>query len=97
MPTELRRSVVRRLALFHDHRKRRLVVALEPGDVITFREERGRKRFSAPLGRVYRQVVCGGMSRPRGPNAGRSGGADEKEHHRAKAPSTAACPGPVRR
>ena len=57
MPTELRRAVVRRLALFHDHRKRRLVVALEPGDVITFREERGRKRFSAPLGRVYRQVV----------------------------------------
>ena len=57
MPTELRRVVVRKLAQCCDHRRKRLVVALEPGDVITFREERGRKRFSAPLCRVYRAVV----------------------------------------
>lgn len=57
MPTELRRVVVRKLALCCDHRRKRLVVALEPGDVITFREERSRKRFSAPLCRVYRMVV----------------------------------------
>ena len=57
MPTELRRVVVRKLAQCCDHRRKRLVVALEPGDVITFREERSRKRFSAPLCRVYRIVV----------------------------------------
>jgi hypothetical protein len=57
MPTELRRVVVRKLAQCCDHRRKRLVVALEPGDVITFREERSRKRFSAPLCRVYRAVV----------------------------------------
>ena len=57
MPTELRRVVVRKLAQCCDHRRKRLVVALEPGDVITFREERSRKRFSAPLCRVYRLVV----------------------------------------
>ncbi len=57
MPTELRRVVVRRLAQCCDHRRKRLVVALGPGDVLTFREERSRKRFSAPLCRVYRAVV----------------------------------------
>ena len=57
MPTELRRPVVRRCAEAHDHRHKRLVVALEPGDVISFREERSRKRFAAPLSRVFRQVV----------------------------------------
>ena len=57
MPTELRRAVVRKLAQCCDHRRKRLVVALEPGDVISFREERSRKRFSAPLCRVYRAVV----------------------------------------
>jgi hypothetical protein len=57
VPTELRRTVTRRLVECCDHRRKRLVVALEPGDVIVFREERSRKRFSAPLCRVYRQVV----------------------------------------
>jgi len=57
MTTELRSTVTRRCAEPHDHRKKRLVVSLEPGDVISFREERGRKTFSAPLARVYRQVL----------------------------------------
>lgn len=57
MTTELRRTVARRTAEACDHRRKRLVVSLEPGDVITFREERSRKRFSAPLCRVFRQVV----------------------------------------
>lgn len=57
MPTELRRTVVRRTAQPHDHRRKRLVVSLEPGDVIAFREERSRKRFSAPIARLFRQVV----------------------------------------
>lgn len=57
MTTELRRAVARRTAESCDHRRKRLVVLLEPGDVISFREERSRKRFSAPLCRVFRQVV----------------------------------------
>ena len=57
MPTELRKPVIRRCAEPYDHRRKRLVVALEPGDVISFREERSRKRFTAPLCRVFRQVV----------------------------------------
>ena len=57
MTTELRSTVTRRCAEPHDHRKKRLVVSLEPGDVIGFREERSRKKFIAPLARVYRQVL----------------------------------------
>lgn len=57
MPTELRRTVIRRTSEAHDHRGRKLVVALEPGDVISFREIRSKKTFSAPLAKVFRQVV----------------------------------------
>ena len=57
MVTELRRIVQRRTAEPASHRRRRLVVRLEPGDVLSFREEHGRKWFSAPLTRIYRQVV----------------------------------------
>jgi len=57
MPTELRKPVIRRCVESYDHRRKRLVVALEPGDVICFREERSRKRFTAPLTRVFRQIV----------------------------------------
>jgi hypothetical protein len=57
MPTELRRTVCRRTATPYDHRGKRLIVALEPGDVISFREERSRARFSAPINRVYQQVL----------------------------------------
>ena len=57
MTTELRRTVTRRCAEPHDHRGKRLVVSLEPGDVIGFREERSRKKHVAPLARVYRQVL----------------------------------------
>ena len=57
MTTELRRPVCRRCVEAYDHRRKKLVVRLEPGDVIGFREERSRFWFSAPLARVYRQVV----------------------------------------
>ncbi len=57
MTTELRRTVARRTAQPCDHRRKRIVVALEPGDIITFREEGSRKRFGAPLCRVFLQVV----------------------------------------
>lgn len=57
MTTELRNTVTRRCTEPYDHRKKRLVVTLEPGDVIGFREERSRKKFTTPLSRVYRQVL----------------------------------------
>lgn len=57
MTTELRRIIERRTVDPYDHRRKRLVVSLEPGDVIGFREERSRTRFSAPLARVFRQVL----------------------------------------
>ena len=57
MTTELRNTVTRRCTEPYDHRKKRLVVTLEPGDVIGFREERSRKKFTATLARVYRQVL----------------------------------------
>jgi len=57
MTTELRKTVCRRCVEPYDHRGKKLVVMIEPIDVITFREERSRKRFSAPLARVFRQVL----------------------------------------
>jgi len=57
MPTDLRKTVVRRCAEPHDYRGKRLIVALEPGDVISMREERSKKHFSAPLSKVFRQIV----------------------------------------
>ena len=57
MPTDLRKTVIRRCTEPHDHRGKRLIVALEPGDVISIREERSKKHFSAPLAKVFRQIV----------------------------------------
>lgn len=57
MTTELRRTVCRRCVDPYDHRRKKLIVSLEPGDVISFREERSRKRFLAPLARVFRQIL----------------------------------------
>lgn len=55
--TGLRKVVRRRTVEPHDYTRRRLVVMLEPGDVIGFREERCRKVFRAPISMVFRQVV----------------------------------------
>jgi len=49
--------VTRRTVEPYDHRGKRIVVALEPGDVIAFRFERERKWFRAPLARVCRHVI----------------------------------------
>ena len=50
-------KVTRRTVEPYDHKGRRLVVSLEPGDVISIREERTRSTVSAPLARVYRQML----------------------------------------
>ena len=65
MPTELRRTVARRCTEPHDHRGKRLIVSLEPGDVISFREERSKNSFSAPLAKVFRQVVRWNVESPK--------------------------------
>lgn len=55
--TDLRKAVVRRSAGPYDHRRRRVVIMLEPGDVVAMREERTRKWFRAPMNRVLRQII----------------------------------------
>ena len=54
---DLRRAVKRRTVEPVPAARRRLIVALMPGDVIGFREERRRRWYLAPIGKVYGQVV----------------------------------------
>ena len=55
--TDLRKEVKRRTVANCEFVRRRLIVALMPGDVIGFREEGRRSWYTAPLGRVFIQVV----------------------------------------
>jgi hypothetical protein len=55
--TELRKTVARRTATAYDHHGRRVVVSLEPGDVIALRWERTRTTFRAPIHSVMRTVI----------------------------------------
>lgn len=48
---------IRRTVEPFDHRGRRIVIALEPGDVISTREERTRKWYRAPISKVHAQIV----------------------------------------
>ena len=55
--TELRKPVRRRTVEPCATVRRRLVVALLPGDVLAFREEGRRRWYSAPLARVFVSVA----------------------------------------
>lgn len=55
--TELKKTVRRRTVSPYNHRRKRVVVSLEPGDVIGFRLERDRKTFRAPIHRLMQQVM----------------------------------------
>jgi hypothetical protein len=55
--TDLRKVVKRRTVDPCALVRRRLVVALEPGDVISFRESGRRRWYSAPLSTVFAMVV----------------------------------------
>jgi hypothetical protein len=58
MPTPLRKPVTRETVRAYDcARGRRLVVTLEPGDVVTIREKGRRKGFSLSLEGVYYVAV----------------------------------------
>lgn len=55
--TELHKAVRRRSVLPYDHHGRRVVVMLEPGDVVAMKYERTRKWFRAPINRVFQQLI----------------------------------------
>ena len=55
--TELERVVRRRARAPFGHYRRRIVVSLEPGDVLAMRLERTRTTLRAPLSAVYQQLA----------------------------------------
>ena len=55
--TDLRRPVRRRTVAPCATVRRRLVIALEPGDVLAFRETGRRRWYSAPIARVFITVA----------------------------------------
>lgn len=50
-------AVYRKTVEPHDYHGRKLVVGLEPGDVISFREERCRKTYTLDIKWAYLQAV----------------------------------------
>jgi hypothetical protein len=55
--TDLRKTVRRVTVEEVASVRRRVVVALEPGDVIAFREARRRRWYRAPIGKVFITVA----------------------------------------
>jgi hypothetical protein len=55
--TSLKKAVHRITKEAFGHYKRRIVVSLEPGDVLAMRLERMRTRYRAPLSQVFRQMA----------------------------------------
>ena len=55
--TDLRKPVKRRTVEQCETVRRRLIVALLPGDVLAFREEGRRRWYTAPLARVFITVA----------------------------------------
>jgi hypothetical protein len=53
--TPLLKPIHRRCVI--PHRGKRVVVTLEPGDLITMRHERERKAYSVPIAAVYDMAV----------------------------------------
>ncbi len=55
--TSLEKPVRRRSRALFGHYRRRIVVILEPGDILAMRLERTRKTYRAPLQNVFRQLA----------------------------------------
>jgi hypothetical protein len=55
--TELHKTVRRRTRFPFGHYRRRIIVILEPGDVLAMRLERTRTLYRAPIASIYRQLV----------------------------------------
>lgn len=56
--TPLSKPVTRRALRPFMHYGKRLVVTLEPGDLLSLRLERDRSRVSIPLAELYRQLIA---------------------------------------
>jgi len=52
-----KKGVFRKTVEPFDHHGRRIVVGIEPGDVLTFREERCRKTYVLDIKWAFRQAV----------------------------------------
>jgi len=55
--TELNKPIRRRARTPFSYYRKRIVVSLEPGDLIGMRLERTRKTFRAAIGDVFRQII----------------------------------------
>ena len=55
--TDLHKTIRRRLREQFAHYQKRIVVSLEPGDVIGMRLERTRTTYRAPLASVFRTLA----------------------------------------
>ena len=55
--TDLEKLVRRHTRFPFAHYRRRIVIILEPGDVLAMRLERTRTLYRAPIASVYRQLV----------------------------------------
>lgn len=64
--TSIRKTTLRRTVEPFNHQGRRIVVALEPGDVLAMREERTKKWFRAPIATVLRQIMVWNIDAERG-------------------------------
>ncbi len=65
MTTPLRKPVRRRTEFPFDHRGRRLICTLEPGDIISIREERCRLSVEESISAVYSWMVGRHVERAR--------------------------------
>jgi len=66
-------SVFRKTVEPFDHHGRKLIVGLEPGDVITFREERCRKTYTLDIAWAYRQAVRQAVDKEQAEKRAKSG------------------------
>lgn len=66
----VRRVTRRTYMVLYVHEARSIVVSLEPGDVITFRESGRRQKWTLPIDRMFRQAVRETASQRRRSKAG---------------------------
>jgi hypothetical protein len=55
--TDLTKAVCRRSRSTFAHYRRRIVIILEPGDLLAMRLERSRTTYRAPFDKVFRQLA----------------------------------------
>lgn len=71
---ELRHVIARRTVEPCATVRRRLVIALEPGDVLAIREERRRRWYRAPISRVFAAVAKWNVDAERAERKAKKGG-----------------------